>query len=363
MSATASTSTAATAAPRGNGTARFQHFARTRRVLEQSNRDMRAALGTQHETATVRQIDIALIGDLKAGKSTLGNVLLRQLVFPTAFGPCTARATIVSATEDGQPEPKREGGDKEYRRYTLVGADGTRTERWDWPVNAELPPESITTRPGDALKDAPKDAPPAALAMVTTVDKDDPIASVEVSIHGSPLLGNGVRLLDLPGVNETDEMDEKVAKYFGSIAVVVFAMDAGPGLTNSGAKTLLEIKAKSAGIPFLFAANKIDQWKKKWGTTEEQVEQKKAEALATLYQKLRTHHAALRPCQDWSASPFFAAVSAQNAGDQYGASESLPPEFVAFEDKLFDLLEGRFNWVISESMEAMKNSINSWALH
>jgi GTPase SAR1 family protein len=213
----------------------------------------------------VPQIDIALIGDAKAGKSTLGNVLLRQLVFPIAFGSYTARPTIVSATEDGWPEPRHKGDDgQEYRRYTLVGADGTRTERWDWPVNATLPPESIMSRPEDTLREGPKDASAAAQAMMTPVDRDDPIASVEVSTHGSPLQGNGVRLLDLPGVNLTNEMDEKFARYFDSIALVVFVVDAAQGLTNSDVRTLMMTKAKSAGIPFLFVANKIDQWKSSW---------------------------------------------------------------------------------------------------
>jgi translation elongation factor EF-G len=168
---------------------------------------------------------------------------------------------------------------------------------------------------------------------------------VEAFVVGSPLLDSGIRLMDLPGTNTSDVMDKRIAEWLEMVDLAVFVMDAGQGLTRT-ARNLSVAGLERKQPPILFVANKIDQCKPTWGTPKEVVEQKKAEMLATLYRKLRAHHAALRPCQDWSASPLFAAISAQNAGNQICEGKPLPEEFKAFRKKLFDLLKERMCWSI-----------------
>ena len=81
-----------------------RRFGVAKRAIEEFNDKTRELLGGkgQYNSTKVRSVNIALIGDVKSGKSSSGNVLLGQPIFPQSFGPCTSRPTIVVGSKDGK---------------------------------------------------------------------------------------------------------------------------------------------------------------------------------------------------------------------------------------------------------------------
>ena len=194
-----------------------------------------------------------------------------------------------------------------------------------------------------------------------------------MSVPNCPLLDDGICLIDLPGMNETDDMDQKVLALLKDVALTIFVMDAGQGLTNTGKKTLAALRDEnvSAQAPVLFVANKIDQWQPSWGgPTKTQIEETKKKTLDALYKKLRDEMISLGPFPERETSPRFAAISAKEAGDAIkAATMARPPtlpvflkDFVSFQRKLVGLLPERLNSAIEDAAMAICNQLNQWAL-
>ena len=64
-----------------------RRFGVAKRAIEEFNDKARELLGEkgQYNSTKVRSVNIALIGDVKSGKSSSGNVLLDQTIFPQSF--------------------------------------------------------------------------------------------------------------------------------------------------------------------------------------------------------------------------------------------------------------------------------------
>ena len=84
---------------------------------------------------SVPPVKIGIFGDLKAGKSSVGNILLRRAVLPTSYPACTSRPTIVSAVPQGQSE--------QPCHYTLIRQDGTPEKKNDWEKGKPLPISAV----------------------------------------------------------------------------------------------------------------------------------------------------------------------------------------------------------------------------
>ena len=170
------------------------------------------------------QLQIAVVGQFKRGKSTLLNALLGSPILPSAITPLTAIPTFL-----------RGGGELEL---TTEYSEG-RTE--------QLPVNNI-----DAL---------TALLRERVTEDGNPhnragIAKVEVRAD-TPLLRAGIVLVDTPGIGSTFAHNTEAAKAaLPECDVAIFVVSPDPPITAVELAYLQEIRDVSNGI--VIVLNKID---------------------------------------------------------------------------------------------------------
>lgn len=281
-------------------------------------------------TRHVAAVNIALVGDIKSGKSSIGNILLRQRVLPTAFQPCTGRPVLVSAPTDGTT-----------RKYVVLGRDGSREEHLaDWPAERAIPTPAVV-------------APDA----VWRGRQDDAVDRIEVFIPNSPLLDAGVCLLDLPGANRSEPMDDRIVQMLSSVSLAIFVLHTEQGLTVTAGKLLTKLRAVNVQTPVLFVVNKTDLMHGEMDDSD--LPKIRDDTLAALYGKISEQFSDLRR-HSWSDSPLFAAVSACDAGIALAQGRGLPGDFRDFERKLFELLPDTLELVIDDAASTLWTGFDHW---
>ncbi|KAH3764369.1 hypothetical protein Pelo_3836 [Pelomyxa schiedti] len=168
---------------------------------------------------------IAILGDMKAGKSTLCNAILGDIVLPSRKLKCTSRVTVIKA------------GDT--REYTIKNPDGTVTEG---PIQftGELPHKAVALS-ADQRRET------------NAIGKED-AAQTKLPV-------SGFDFIDLPGLGENKELDAVIMNALKTVVGAIYILDINSGAVKGedvdAIKTLLKTGIQKS-VPILFVGNKVD---------------------------------------------------------------------------------------------------------
>ncbi|MCS3682616.1 GTPase Era involved in 16S rRNA processing/archaellum component FlaC [Salinibacter ruber] len=169
------------------------------------------------------ELSVAVVGEINRGKSTFLNALMGEEVFPSRTMVCTAGVTVLDHGE----EPRAE----------VIYKDDT-TEEIDLSG----------TEPAQALKE-----------VVSRSNKDVQDIQVTRVWYPNPFTGNGLVLVDTPGVNDPDHWREEITySYLAEADAVIMLLDPMQPLSASETE-FLDSKILDRSISnLIFVVNKID---------------------------------------------------------------------------------------------------------
>jgi tRNA U34 5-carboxymethylaminomethyl modifying GTPase MnmE/TrmE len=163
------------------------------------------------------RFNLAVLGQFKRGKSSLINALLGAPLLPTAIVPLTSVVTVLRYGEGLSIEVSFLGGERRA-------------------IGPEELPEYITERGNPENRKG--------------------VREVEIT-YPSPLLHDGVRIIDTPGVGSVYQHNTDVAyAVIPHVDAGIFVVTADPPLSESEHRFLKDIRAHANKLFFLL--NKID---------------------------------------------------------------------------------------------------------
>lgn len=179
---------------------------------------MHARLRTLQQKLTTGQLHLAVLGQMKRGKSSLINALLKVDVLPTGVLPVTAIITEIRYGETAEA--------------IIVHTTGGAREQVPISTLAEYIAES--KNPGNKKQ----------------------VASVEIA-YPSPFLKDGVILIDTPGIGSTHAHNtEATEQYLQQVDAGIVVLSVDPPITEIESRFINELKDE---IPKLFfILNKTD---------------------------------------------------------------------------------------------------------
>jgi len=169
------------------------------------------------------ELSVAVVGEINRGKSTFLNALLGETVFPSRTMVCTAGVTVLDHGETPRAE--------------VVYKDGSAEE-------IDLSGEA----PAQILK-----------KVVSRSNKDVQDIQVTRVWYPNPFTGNGLVLVDTPGVNDPDHWREEITySYLAEADAVIMLLDPMQPLSASETE-FLDAKILDRSIAnLIFVVNKID---------------------------------------------------------------------------------------------------------
>lgn len=192
---------------------------------------------------------IQVVGTFKNGKSTFINALLGEDILPSRTLPCTA---VVNEIKYG-----------DQKRAVLH-------------FRNPLPEKLIDTIPEATLahmrKHGMKDIPPMEIEydriwdyVTIPIDGDpeeiaaaSPYLSVEL-FYPSPLLREGVEIVDSPGFNEAEERTQCTLEYLEKADAVIFLLDATKVCAKDEMETITDILLPKGFKDIFFVTNMFDR--------------------------------------------------------------------------------------------------------
>ena len=193
-------------------------------------------LNSLKERFSEGRFHLAVLGQFKRGKSTLLNALLGEELLPTSVVPLTAIPTFL-------------------RSGTVLRATISF-------INGKKPKEFYFDKP-EELNDI--------LVKYVTEDGNSKnkkeVSHVEV-YHPSPILRDGVILIDTPGVGSTIKHNtEMTMNFLPQCDAAMFLISADPPITEVEVEFLKKVKSKVSHLFFIL--NKVDYLSKKEQTLSE----------------------------------------------------------------------------------------------
>ena len=183
-------------------------------------------------------IDVAVVGEIKRGKSTFLNALMRKKVFPSRVAVCTSAVTVLL---DG-PKP---------------------SVKVTYKAESKRSPEIFEVPDGEAVFET----------MMGLVAK--PFKKRDQSIQGNPEASrldeveitypniyarDGIRLVDTPGVNDPDAWREEITyTYLRKADAAIMLMDPQAPLSQSEMEFLRDKVQARVKRQLLFVLNRADQ--------------------------------------------------------------------------------------------------------
>jgi len=161
--------------------------------------------------------DIAVVGEFTSGKSTLINALLGIDILPSLLEPTTARITYITYSEAPKIILNMKDGNHNIREFDI-----------------------------NFLKKL----------IAENKSEVESIESIEVMIN-NPLLEDGIRIIDTPGTNETDEQRVKITYNILPEADAVIYLTIHP-VTSTNIQVLKEHIIDNKIKNLFFVLNKID---------------------------------------------------------------------------------------------------------
>ncbi|WP_103016948.1 dynamin family protein [Salinibacter ruber] len=169
------------------------------------------------------ELSVAVVGEINRGKSTFLNALLGETVFPSRTMVCTAGVTVLDHGETPRAEVLYKDGASE-----------------DIDLSGEAPAQ--------ILKE-----------VVSRSNKDVQDIQVTRVWYPNPFTGNGLVLVDTPGVNDPDHWREEITySYLAEADAVIMLLDPMQPLSASETE-FLDSKILDRSIAnLIFVVNKID---------------------------------------------------------------------------------------------------------
>eukprot|EP01047_Picozoa_sp_COSAG01_P080356 COSAG01_NODE_15591_length_1321_cov_0.988543_1_plen_293_part_10 len=176
---------------------------------------------------TAKDLAIMVFGTGSNGKSTLLNAIFGQNLLPTSSIDCTSNITNISGTHG--------------REKMMIHRAGDPPQLWE--------EHELAT-------------PDSGPRMPEHLVKDKQIDEIKVEIQ-HPLLQGNVRVMDVPGLNQTTENNVKIKTAFGkchTLLVVCSAVSStGAGFTHDERQRLQFWKNEMHGMSSIFVVcNKMD---------------------------------------------------------------------------------------------------------
>lgn len=171
---------------------------------------------------------LLVLGDMKRGKSTFVNALIKENLLPTNVNPCTAVLTVMSHGEN--------------RQVTVHFNDGKEPEQLNFEsfkVRYTINPEE-----GKQLQEEGKQAFPN-------------VEYAEVK-YPLDLLKHGVQIIDSPGLNDTEARNQLTLGYINNCHAILFVLSATQQFTL-GEERYLETYIKNRGLTVFFLINAWDE--------------------------------------------------------------------------------------------------------
>lgn len=183
-----------------------------------NNQAVKAKLGLLSAKLSQGQLHLAVLGQMKRGKSSLINALLRAPVLPTGVLPVTAIITEI--------------------RYGPTAK------------------ATVIYATGDLREEVPLSALAEYITEIGNPGNKKQVASVEVA-YPSPFLEDGIVLIDTPGIGSTFAHNTATTeRYLSQVDAGIVVLSVDPPLTEVEASF---IKSLRQDIPKLFfIMNKID---------------------------------------------------------------------------------------------------------
>jgi len=169
---------------------------------------------------------LAVLGQFKRGKSTFLNALLGEALLPTSVLPLTMIPSFIKSGPVRRAMIYYEEPNKKPDEMQTDGAEQLNAYLQKFVTEVENPKNRLS------------------------------VSQVEVS-HPAPILGNGVVLIDTPGIGSTFKHNtEATLNFLPQCDAALFLVSADPPITETEVKFLKEVRSK---VPRLFfVLNKID---------------------------------------------------------------------------------------------------------
>lgn len=192
---------------------------------------------------------IQIVGTFSNGKSTFINALLGENILPTRALPCTA---VVNEIKYGKqkravlhfvnPLPEK-----------LIDCipDATMRHMQSYEMK-DIPPLDIEYDQIEHYVQIPLDGDPEEISAMS------PYKTVEL-FYPSPLLKEGVEIIDSPGLNEADERTAITLEYLDKADAVIYLLDANRPCAKDEVETIEDILIPKGFNDMFFVANRIDQ--------------------------------------------------------------------------------------------------------
>lgn len=202
-------------------------------------------LGSKVDNDTFK---IQIVGTFKNGKSTFINALLGEDILPTKILPCTAVINEIKYGETKKailnfrnPLPETLLSDIPAATLAHMKAHGMK----------DVPPMEIDY---DRISDyvtIPVDGDPKEISLMS------PYLSVEL-FYPSPLLKEGVEIIDSPGLNENDERTAVTIDYLDKADAIIFLLDATKACAKDEMVTIENILVPKGFDDMFFVVNRFD---------------------------------------------------------------------------------------------------------
>eukprot|EP01106_Pelomyxa_sp_JSP_P007270 TRINITY_DN219_c0_g1_i9.p1 TRINITY_DN219_c0_g1~~TRINITY_DN219_c0_g1_i9.p1 ORF type:complete len:926 (+),score=147.56 TRINITY_DN219_c0_g1_i9:413-3190(+) len=261
---------------------------------------------------------IAVMGDMKAGKSTLGNAIIGSPVFPARVLACTSRITILKV------------GCK--KQYTIVNPDGRSEAPQPFKVTLPLAVVALSEDQNRSLE------------TLKEVIVEIPHSEV------SDILLPGFDYIDMPGLNESDPLDALIMKKLDTVSGILYLLSATSGGVKQYDSKALNALLKS-GIqhrkPIMLVVNKIDEIE---DAGQDQEGQEDMETILEMFYKSlqRVVPSLLSRYPKRSECPFWAEISALKSfrSRRHDGKRVSDPKY----DKYFDIFLQKIKETIYSSL-------------
>lgn len=202
-------------------------------------------LGSKVDNDTFK---IQIVGTFKNGKSTFINALLGEDILPTKVVPCTA---VINEIKYGETKKAILNFRNPLPETLLSDIPAATLAHMKAHDMKDVPPMEIDY---DRISDyvtIPVDGDPEEISLKS------PYLSVEL-FYPSPLLKEGVEIIDSPGLNEQDERTAVTLEYLDKADAIIFLLDATKACSKDEMDTLEDILVPKGFDDMFFVVNRFD---------------------------------------------------------------------------------------------------------
>lgn len=196
---------------------------------------------------------IQIVGTFNNGKSTFINALLGEDILPTKAVPCTA---VINEIKYGETKRAILNFRNPLPETLLAEIPAPTLEHMKAHGMKDIPPMDIEY---DRISDyvtIPLDGDPEEISLMS------PYLSVEL-FYPSPLLKEGVEIIDSPGLNESDERTAVTFEYLDKADAIIVLLDATKQCAKDEMETIESILIPKGFSDMFFVANRFDIIRKK----------------------------------------------------------------------------------------------------